>query len=160
MTKRAIFASGCFWGTQYYFDRLAGVISTQSGYIGGTVPDPTYREVCTGLTGHAEAVEVVYDPEQVDYETLAKLFFETHDPTQVNRQGPDIGTQYRSGVFYLDDEQKQIAEDLIGQLETKGLSVATEVTKASVFYPAEGYHQHYYDVKGGSPYCHVYRPLF
>lgn len=158
--NRAIFASGCFWGTEYYFRRQDGVLSTKVGYTGGTVAQPTYREVCGGKTGHAEAVEVVYDSDKISYEELAKLFFETHDPTHVNRQGPDVGEQYRSAVFYLDDEQKEIAEDLIRQLEGKGYEVATEVTQADTFWPAEEYHQKYYDKNGQSPYCHVYTSRF
>jgi peptide methionine sulfoxide reductase msrA/msrB len=158
--ERAIFASGCFWGTDYYFQRAEGVISTRAGYIGGHKPRPTYREVCWGNTGHAEAIEVIYDPERTDYETLARLFFETHDPTQVNRQGPDVGEQYRSEVFYLNDEQKTVAKKLIGLLEAKGVPVATRLTAASTFWPAEDYHQHYYDKTGHTPYCHFYTKRF
>ena len=158
--QKAIFASGCFWGTEYYFRRQDGVLSTQVGYIGGHVANPSYREVCGGKTGHAEAVEVVYDPEKISYEELARLFFETHDPTHVNRQGPDVGEQYRSAVFYLDDEQKETACNLIKQLEEKGYAIATEVTEASTFWPAEDYHQKYYDKNGQSPYCHVYTSRF
>lgn len=159
-SKTAIFASGCFWGTEYHFERADGVISTTAGYTGGHTQNPSYKEVCTGTTGHAEAVKVVYDPEKTDYETLGKLFFETHDPTQVNRQGPDIGDQYRSVIFYLDDEQKAIAERLIGLLEDMGYDVATSVEPASTFWPAEDYHQRYYDKTGKSPYCHFYTPRF
>ena len=111
--KKAIFASGCFWGTEYYMQKAKGVVSTEVGFIGGTKDNPTYKEVCTGKTGHAEACLVVYNPDETNYEELTKLFFETHDPTQVNRQGPDIGTQYRTEIFYLDDEQKATAEKLI-----------------------------------------------
>jgi peptide methionine sulfoxide reductase msrA/msrB len=159
-TERAVFASGCFWGTEYHFQRAEGVISTTVGYTGGHVDNPTYKQVCTDRTGHAEAVEVVYDPTKTSYEKLAKLFFETHDFTQVNRQGPDIGTQYRSGIFYLDDEQKATAEKLIGVLRQKGYKVATEVTAASKFWPAEDYHQDYYNKTRKTPYCHVYRRIF
>ncbi len=159
-TERAIFASGCFWGTEYHLSKVDGVISTTVGYIGGTKQNPTYQEVCTGTTGHAEATEVLYDPSKVSYEELARLFFETHDPTQINRQGPDIGTQYRSGVFYLNDEQKEVAEKLIGLLEKKGLEIATEVTKAPTFWTAEDYHQDYYDERGTTPYCHIYTKRF
>ena len=159
-TERAIFASGCFWGTEYHLSKVDGVISTTVGYIGGTKQNPTYQEVCTGTTGHAEATEVLYDPSKVSYEELARLFFETHDPTQINRQGPDIGTQYRSGVFYLNDEQKEVAEILIGLLEKKGLEIATEVTKAPTFWTAEDYHQDYYDERGTTPYCHIYTKRF
>lgn len=156
----AIFASGCFWGTEYFFEKEDGVISTQVGYIGGHKDNPTYKEVCAHTTGHAEAVRVVFDPSKTDYETLCKLFFETHDPTQVNRQGPDIGDQYRTEVFYLDDEQKRIAEKLKGILEDKGLKVATNITEASRFWEGEDYHEHYYSSKGGTPYCHAYTKRF
>ena len=159
-TAKAIFASGCFWGTEYYFNKAPGVISTTVGYIGGHVDNPTYKQVCTDRTGHAEAVEVSYDPEVISYEQLAKLFFETHDFTQLNRQGPDIGTQYRSEVFYLDDEQKQIATQLIQTLKTKRHNVKTKITKADKFWPAEDYHQDYYDKTKKLPYCHVYRKIF
>ena len=159
-TATALFASGCFWGTEYFLKQVNGVLSTRVGYTGGHKEEPTYREVCTGATGHAETTEVVYDPEKTDYETLARIFFETHDPTQVNRQGPDIGTQYRSAIFYLDDEQEAIARKLVGELEAKGLKVATEITPASRFWPAEDYHQDYYNTTGGVPYCHGYRKLF
>lgn len=160
MQSRAIFASGCFWGTQYYLQKAKGVISTAAGYIGGTKDNPTYPEVCTGRTGHAEAVEVVFDPAVISYEELAKLFFETHDPGQKNRQGPDIGTQYRSGIFYLDEEQKATAEKLINILKAKGYPVVTEVTPATTFWKAEDYHQDYYDKKNGNPYCHFYTKKF
>jgi peptide methionine sulfoxide reductase msrA/msrB len=158
-TERAIFASGCFWGTQYYMQRAPGVISTTVGYTGGRVNNPTYKQVSTGLTGHAESVEVIYDPSKTSYEQLARLFFETHDFTQVNRQGPDIGTQYRSVIFYLNDEQKQIATKMVETLRKAGFKVATQITKAGTFWPAEQYHQHYYDKTGGTPYCHIYRPI-
>ncbi|MFT5821884.1 MAG: peptide methionine sulfoxide reductase msrA/msrB [Crocinitomix sp.] len=156
----AIFASGCFWGTEYFFEKEAGVISTQVGYIGGTKENPTYAEVCAHTTGHAEAVKVVYDPSKTDYETLCKLFFETHDPTQVNRQGPDVGDQYRTEVFYLNEDQKVIAEKLKATLEEKGLKVATNITKATKFWDGEDYHEHYYANKGGTPYCHGYTKRF
>lgn len=159
--ERALFASGCYWGTEYYMQRAEGVISTTVGYCGGHVPNPTYRQVCTGTTGHAETVEVVYDPSKTDYETLAQLFFEIHDPTQVNRQGPDVGEQYRSAIFYLNDEQKQIAEKLKKILEDKGYKVATEISKATEFYPEQDeHHQDYYNKKGGMPYCHAYTKRF
>lgn len=159
--ERALFASGCFWGTEYYMQQAKGVISTTVGYCGGHVANPTYRQVCTGTTGHAETVEVVYDPEQTDYETLCKLFFETHDPTQVNRQGPDIGEQYRSAIFYLNDEQKKIAEKLKKELEDKGYKIATEITRATEFYPEKDpHHQDYYKNNGSTPYCHKYTKRF
>ena len=159
-TQRAIFASGCFWGTEHMLQRTPGVLSTTVGYTGGHTENPTYKQVCSGRTGHAEAVEVVYDPQKTDYETLAKLFFETHDPTQVNRQGPDVGTQYRSVIFYLDDEQKQTAGKLVKELETKGYRVATRIVAAGKFWPAEDYHQDYYGKTGKQPYCHAYKKRF
>lgn len=159
-TERALFASGCFWGAEYYLQKAPGVISTTVGFTGGHVDHPTYKQVCTGRTGHAESVEVIYDPSKTNYEKLAKLFLETHDFTQVNRQGPDIGTQYRSAIFYLNDEQKQIAERLVAQLRQMGYDVKTEITKAGTFWPAEDYHQDYYKNNGQTPYCHIYRPIF
>ncbi len=158
--ETAIFASGCFWGTEYFFEKEEGVISTQVGYIGGTKENPTYEEVCAHTTGHAEAVKVTYDPTKTDYETLCKLFFETHDPTQVDRQGPDVGDQYRTEIFYLNDDQKAIAEKLKTTLEEKGLKVATNITKATTFWDGEDYHEHYYSNKGGTPYCHGYTKRF
>jgi peptide methionine sulfoxide reductase msrA/msrB len=159
-TDTAIYAGGCFWGVEYYMEQKDGVISVISGYIGGTKDHPTYKEVCTGTTGHAEAVEVVFDPSKVTYEELTRLFFEIHDPTQVNRQGPDFGMQYRSEVFYRTEEQKKTAEDLIAILKNKGYKVATKVTKATTFWPAEDYHQDYYEHKGTLPYCHGYTKRF
>jgi peptide methionine sulfoxide reductase msrA/msrB len=158
-TETALFASGCFWGTQYYMKRAPGVISTTVGFTGGRTSHPTYKQVSGGRTGHAEAVQIVYDPNKTSYEKLARLFFETHDFTQVNRQGPDIGTQYRSQVFYLNEEQKRIAGEMIQRLRKAGFKVATRVTKASTFWPAEDYHQDYYAKTGGTPYCHIYRPI-
>jgi len=159
-TQRAIFASGCFWGTEYHFQKAGGVLQTTVGYTGGATEKPTYKEVCSGNTGHAEAVEVIFDPEKISYEELVKLFFETHDPTQVNRQGPDIGEQYRSEIFYLDDQQKETAQKLIELLKTKGYKVATQLSKAAAFWSAEDYHQDYYMKKKGTPYCHVYTKRF
>ncbi|WP_300728051.1 bifunctional methionine sulfoxide reductase B/A protein [uncultured Rikenella sp.] len=159
-TAEAIFAGGCFWGVEHLMQQQAGVISVESGYIGGTTDHPTYEQVCTQKTGHAEAVRVTYDPTKIDYETLAKRFFEIHDPTQQDGQGPDLGPQYRSEIFYLDSEQKTIAERLIRQLEAKGYRIATRVTPATVFWPAETYHQDYYRRKGTEPYCHAYTKRF
>lgn len=158
--EKAILASGCFWGTEYFLQRIDGVVSTTVGYTGGHVENPTYEQVCTKRTGHYEATEVLFDPTVTDYETVLRMFFETHDPTQRDGQGPDIGPQYRSAVFYLNEAQKATAEMLIGLLKAKGYDVATEVLPAAVFYPAENYHQDYYNHKGSTPYCHGYRPLF
>jgi peptide methionine sulfoxide reductase msrA/msrB len=159
-TEKAYFAGGCFWGTEHLLKKFPGVISTRVGYMGGHTKNPTYKQVCEGNTGHAEANEIVFDPSKTSYEDLAKYFFEIHDPTQINRQGPDIGDQYRSAVFYVDDTQKQIAENLIGQLKAKGLKVATELAPADTFYEAEQYHQDYYTYTGKEPYCHVYTKRF
>jgi len=156
----AIFAGGCFWGVEYFLQKAPGVISVTSGYTGGHVKSPTYKEVCTGNTGHAEAVKVIYDPEKTSYEKLLKLFLEIHDPTQVGGQGPDIGNQYRSEIFYLNDSQQKIADKLLNILKEKGFKIATVVTKASEFYPAEAYHQDYYFNNGKTPYCHGYTKRF
>ncbi|MCI0474039.1 MAG: bifunctional methionine sulfoxide reductase B/A protein [Ignavibacteria bacterium] len=163
MTKKtdtAYFAGGCFWGVEHLMKTAEGVIDVKSGYIGGSKENPTYKEVCWGNTGHAEAVEIIFEPETISYEKLLKLFFEIHDFTQVNRQGSDIGEQYRSGVFYLNDEQKKTAEKVIGILTGMGYKVATEISKADKFWVAEDYHQNYYDVTGKQPYCHTYRKIF
>jgi peptide methionine sulfoxide reductase msrA/msrB len=157
---RAIFSGGCFWGVQYYFKNVPGVISSTVGYTGGTTKNPTYEQVCTGKTGHAEAIEVVYDPNKTNYENLAKLFFEIHDFTQLNRQGPDVGIQYRSGIFYLNDGQKGTAVKLVQILKQKGYDVKTQIKPATVFWPAEQYHQKYYEKNGQSPYCHIYKKIF
>jgi len=155
MRGRAVFAGGCFWGVEYFFQKAEGVISTRVGYAGGKKENPTYREVCTGGTGHAEAVEVVYDPSKTSFEKLARLFFEVHDPTQVNRQGPDVGEQYRSAIFYVTEEQKMTAEKLIMVLKDKGYKVSTLLEPAGEFWEAEDYHQKYYENNGRTPYCHV-----
>lgn len=152
---RAIFSGGCFWGMEYQFRKVRGVISVTSGFTGGRVPNPSYEEVCRGNTGHAEAVEIIYDENSIGYEDLAKLFFEIHDPTEINRQGPDIGEQYRSELFYFTEEQRLVAEGLIKILRGNGCDVATRLTKAGDFYRAEEYHQDYYKKNGGSPYCHI-----
>jgi peptide methionine sulfoxide reductase msrA/msrB len=152
--ERALFAGGCFWGVEYFMKELPGVVRVTSGFSGGEVANPSYEEVCTGKTGHAEVVEAVFDPHKTDFEALATLFFEIHDPTQKMRQGPDIGSQYRSAIFYLTEEQKDVADALIERLRRKKLQVATEVVPAGPFYPAEEYHQDYYDKNGQEPYCH------
>jgi peptide methionine sulfoxide reductase msrA/msrB len=158
--ETALLAGGCFWGVEYYLQKMDGVESVVSGFTGGTVKNPSYREVTTGRTGHAETVKVVFDPEKVSYEEVVRMFLEIHDPTEVNRQGPDIGTQYRSEIFYLSQKQREVAEKLLGQLRDKGYRVATRVTKATEFYEAEKYHQDYYFNNGKTPYCHAYTKRF
>jgi len=141
--QRAIFAGGCFWGDEHLFRQVPGVLTVRSGYTGGRTAKPTYKQVCMGKTGHAEAVEILFDPAKVSYEQLAKHFFEIHDPAQKNRQGPDVGTQYRSAVFYLNNEQKETAEKLISLLRKRGYDMVIQVTSASTFWLAEKYHQDY-----------------
>lgn len=158
--ETAIFAAGCFWGVEHFFRKAKGVVRTRVGYIGGSTENPSYKEVCYENTGHAEAIEVRFDPNQTNFEDLCKLFFEIHDPSQVDRQGPDIGEQYRSEIFYFDDAQKQTSERLIKILEDKGISVATKLSKATTFYEAEEYHQNYYEKTGKKPYCHFYIKKF
>ncbi len=159
-SAKAYFAGGCFWGTEHLLQSAKGVLSVHSGYMGGRTESPTYNDICTGRTGHAETVEVLFDPSKTDFETLARLFFEIHDPTQVDRQGPDVGDQYRSAVFYVDENQRQIAEQLIGLLKTNGYAVVTELVQADTFWPAEDYHQDYYQRTGRQPYCHIYQKRF
>lgn len=156
----AIFAGGCFWGVEHLMQKQPGVISVESGYIGGTTPNPTYEQVCSHDTGHAEAVRVSYDPSKVSYETLTKLFLEIHDPTQIDRQGPDVGNQYRSEIFYTTPEQKATAEHLLNLLREKGYAIATQLNPATTFWKAETYHQDYYQRKGTQPYCHSYTKRF
>ena len=159
-TETAIFAGGCFWGVEYHMSQAPGVISATSGYTGGTKQNPTYKEVCSGTTGHVEAVQVVFDRTKTSYEALAKLFFEIHDPGQANGQGPDIGQQYLSMIFYANEDQKKIAQHLIDLLKEKKYNVVTKLVPAGKFWPAEDYHQQYYEHKGGTPYCHLYRKKF
>jgi peptide methionine sulfoxide reductase msrA/msrB len=158
--ETAIFAGGCFWGVEHLIQQLDGVESAVSGYIGGHTDNPHYTEVCSGTSGHAEAVKIIFDPSIIDYETLTKYFFEIHDPTQYNKQGPDFGTQYRSEVYYTNEEQKVITEKLIEELKANGYKVVTKVTKATTFFDAEDYHQDYYENKGTLPYCHAYTKRF
>ena len=156
----AIFASGCFWGTEHCFSKAGGVLKTTVGYIGGNINKPSYGDVSSGTSGHVEAILVNYNPALISYEKLAKLFFETHDFEQVSGQGPDIGPQYKSKIFYNNENEKKIAEKLIEELENMNYAVATKVEKISNFWPAEEYHQDYYEKSGGTPYCHTYRKLF
>jgi peptide methionine sulfoxide reductase msrA/msrB len=159
-TEKAYFAGGCFWGMEYFLEKADGVIDARSGYMGGDLENPTYKQVCSGKTGYIETVEVEYDPSKTTYEKLARLFFEIHDPTQVNRQGPDIGEQYRSEIFYTNESQKETAEKLIKILEDKDFKIATKLAMAKTFWPAEDYHQDYYENNGHTPYCHGYTKRF
>ncbi|WP_442902253.1 peptide-methionine (S)-S-oxide reductase MsrA [Flavobacterium sp. C4GT6] len=154
--ETAIFAGGCFWCTEAFFTDLKGVDKVVSGYIGGTTKNPTYKEVCSGTTGHAEAIKITYNPDEIAYEDLLEIFFATHDPTTLNRQGADIGTQYRSEVFYTTPEQKTKAENFIKLLEDQKIfdkKIVTKVSEATEFYPAEDYHQDYYALNPNQPYC-------
>ncbi len=156
----AYFASGCFWGTEYHFMKAKGVKETTVGYMGGFTSNPTYKEVCTGRTGHVETTQVVFDSNITSYEDLLKLYYETHDFEQVGGQGPDIGDQYQSVIFYINEDQKKLAEKYIKILQDKGYAPATELRPAPEFWPAEDYHQEYYSKKNGTPYCHIYRKIF
>ncbi len=154
-TETAVFAGGCFWGVEHHFRQVPGVKSVVSGYTGGGTENPSYRDVCSGETGHAEAVKVVFDPSLVSFEELARLFFEIHDPTTPNRQGVDLGSQYRSAFFWTREEQKQTVEKLIGILRGRGYDVVTEVEPLGPFWPAEEYHQDYFGKNGVRSGCHV-----
>ncbi len=156
----AVFAGGCFWGVEYFFEQQEGVIAAISGYTGGRTENPGYQDVSYQDTGHVEAVIVYYDAEVTDYRELAELFFEIHDPEQQDGQGPDIGDQYLSVIFYADEQERLIAQELIEILTGEGYDIATSVTPRAVFWPAEAYHQDYYAQKGSLPYCHVYTPRF
>jgi len=158
-SEKAIFAAGCFWGIEYYFQKAEGVLSTAVGFTGGDNVNPTYRYVCSGRTGHAEAVEVIFDPAITSFEILAKHFFEIHNPALVKKE-LDKRSQYRSSVFYCNDEQKMIAEKLVEILKGKNYEVGTEITKAGVFYKAEEYHQSYYNKKGKDDYGCRYKEKF
>ncbi|OYQ37832.1 peptide-methionine (S)-S-oxide reductase [Flavobacterium cyanobacteriorum] len=155
-TETAIFAGGCFWCTEAFFTDLKGVEKVVSGYIGGKTENPTYKEVCSGYTGHAEAIKITFNPDEVAYEDLLEIFFATHDPTTLNRQGADVGTQYRSEIFYTTEAQKQAAENFIKLLTDQKIfdkKIVTKVTSATTFYPAEDYHQDYYAQNPDQPYC-------
>ena len=157
MTELATFGAGCFWGVEVTFRNTPGVRDALVGYLGGTLANPTYKDVCTGRTEHAEVVQVKYDPAEVSYDKLLDVFWENHNPTTLNRQGPDVGTQYRSAIFYHTPEQKRAAEESKAQLEASGRfrhPVVTEITEASTFYPAEDYHQRYLEKRGLAS-CHV-----
>lgn len=148
-TNKAIFGAGCFWGVEAAFRGVPGVMDAPVGYSGGSVENPTYEQVCTGRTGHAEVVQVEYDPDAVSYEELLDVFWKNHDPTQVNRQGPDVGSQYRSAIFYTNDEQRRIAEAARERAQgSYKRPIATEITAAGPFYRAEEYHQRYFEKKG------------
>ncbi|MCJ0741376.1 peptide-methionine (S)-S-oxide reductase MsrA [Pedobacter montanisoli] len=156
--ETATFGMGCFWCTEAVFQRLNGVTNVRSGYEGGQVPNPTYDEVCTGTTGHAEVIEMQYDPAKISYEELLEVFWKTHDPTTLNRQGADVGTQYRSVVFYHNEQQKALAEKykaLLNKENAFGKPVVTTIEKAEPFYVAENYHQDYYRRNGEQPYCRL-----
>lgn len=156
-SDKAIFAAGCFWGVEEAFNKLEGVIDTRVGYTGGTTPSPTYEQVCTNSTGHAEAVEVTFDPKHISYNDLLQKFWEIHDPTTLNQQGPDVGSQYRSAIFYLNDHQKEMALKSKHKMEQTGIldkPIVTEITPADVFYPAEDYHQKYFLHHPGTG-CHI-----
>lgn len=156
----AYFAAGCFWGVEHHFSKLKGVYSATSGYMGGHTEDPNYNSICTGNTGHLEAVKIDFDECQISFEELAKQFFEIHDFTQANGQGPDIGSQYLSAIFYVDNTQKETTLKLIDLLEDLNFKVATSLHETSKFYKAEDYHQDYYAKTGKTPYCHTYRKIF
>lgn len=158
-TAIATFANGCFWCTEAVFEELEGVISAVSGYTGGTTMNPTYKEVCDGETGHAECLQITYDTTKISFAELLEVFWQTHDPTTLNRQGADVGTQYRSGIFYHTEEQKREAELYKAELDKSGAftnPIVTEITAFTLFYPAEDYHQQYYELNGNkNPYCRV-----
>jgi peptide-methionine (S)-S-oxide reductase len=154
---KATFGAGCFWGVEELFRNIPGVISTSVGYTGGTTENPTYEDICTDKTGHAEVVDIDFEPNEVSYSDLLKVFFENHNPTTLNQQGPDVGTQYRSAIFYHDDEQKNQAEQMKKKLDQSGKlhkPIVTEITAAKTYYPAEEYHQKYLQKRGINS-CHI-----
>ena len=154
--EKATFGAGCFWGVEYVFRKVPGVLDAVSGYSGGITANPTYRDVCSHKTGHAEVVEVTFDPSIVTYEQLVEVFWAMHDPTQVNRQGPDIGDQYRSAIFTHSDEQQKVAEASRERAQARyPHAISTEIRPVGEFYPAEDYHQRYYETTGHEPYCHA-----
>ena len=154
--QKATFGSGCFWCTEAFFQRLKGVHSVVSGYSGGESKNPTYEDVCSGTTGHAEVTQITYDPKLISFAELLEVFWQTHDPTTMNRQGNDVGTQYRSAIFYHNDEQRKLAEHYKAELDKSGAfrgPIVTEITPFKEFYPAERYHQNYFNLNGSQPYC-------
>jgi peptide-methionine (S)-S-oxide reductase len=156
--QTATLAGGCFWCLEAVYDQVVGVNDVVSGYAGGQTPNPTYHQVTSGRTGHAEVVQIKFDPQQISYEQILKIFFTIHDPTTLNRQGPDVGTQYRSAIFYHNQDQKETAEQVIREIEQAGFwhgPVVTEVVPLDTFYPAEDYHQEYYAHNPNQPYCQV-----
>jgi peptide-methionine (S)-S-oxide reductase len=156
--QKAVFAGGCFWCTEAVYQKLRGVLEVTPGYTGGQIENPTYEQVSTGTTGHAEAIQLVYDPEQISYEDLLNVFFATHDPTTLNQQGNDVGPQYRSAIFYTNEEQKQQAEKFVAQLSEAKIfpnPIVTTIEKLSEFYPAEHYHKNYYQRNSGQAYCRL-----
>jgi len=158
MTVLATFGGGCFWCTEAVFLELRGVRKVVSGYTGGRTPNPTYKDVCTGLTGHAEVIQIEFDPKQITFEQLLDVFFHTHDPTTKNRQGADVGTQYRSAVFFHDEQQKESAKKVIAELDKSGdfdNPIVTTLEEMKKFYPAEDYHQNYFALNSGEGYCRV-----
>ncbi len=159
-TEEAIYAAGCFWGVEYYFKKLPGVLKTEVGYTAGYSHYPTYEAICRGDTGHFEVLRIIYDPKKIDYPTLTRYFFEIHDPTQTNGQGPDLGQQYLSRIFYFNQTQRQISQQLIKELIEKGYPIATQILPVQIFWPAETYHQNYYEKTGKQPYCHRYVKKF
>lgn len=157
-TETATFGTGCFWCTEAQFQQLEGVLKVESGYSGGAVANPTYQDVCTGNTGHAEVVQITYDPAKISFETLLAAFWESHDPTTLNQQGADIGTQYRSVIFYHNEEQKKLAEIYKKKLDDEKAfnnPIVTEISPYTKFYKAENYHQDYYNLNGSAPYCSI-----
>lgn len=154
--EKATLGAGCFWGVEYVFRRVPGVIDVQAGYSGGTVADPTYEQVCYRPTGHAEVAQITFDPERLNYEQLLDVFWAMHDPTQINRQGPDAGDQYRSVIFTHSEEQREAAGGSLERAQTRfNKPIATEIVPLQAFYPAEEYHQAYYEKNGHEPYCHA-----
>jgi peptide-methionine (S)-S-oxide reductase len=156
--QTATLANGCFWCTEAIFQKLKGVTSVQPGYCGGHIANPTYQQVSSGSTGHAECIQIQFDPNAISYKTILEIFFHTHDPTTLNQQGADVGTQYRSAIFYHTPEQQQIAQAIIHELNTSGAfsaPIVTEITQFTEFYPAEDYHQNFYNRNRNSPYCRI-----